>query len=171
MSTIPLSDVKARLNKTLTVDDVELQDMLDAAEAYYADLFGAVGTSTLRYDGGPVIVLPVNTTAVTAVGYTDGTFVDLDDLDFDPASGLLRYPFTWGSRNLSVTFTTALPAHHREAILADVAGYFAATQRGGGTVAPRFPGEGYGEAYDSPGAPLTLFPRIAALAAQYPAIA
>lgn len=175
---VSIADVKARLNKTLTVDDLELSQMIDAALAEYGEWVGPVGTKTLRYDGGGVrLILPVNVSAVTAVTYTDGTAVDVADLEFDAETGLLGWgyntagAFTYGARNVEVTMTVALPAHHREAIIADVAGYFAATQRGGGSQSRRFPGEGYAEAYEAPGTPVTLFPRIRALAAAYPAIA
>jgi hypothetical protein len=71
---------------------------------------------------------------------------------------------------VSITYAApALPANHREVIIADVAGYFAATQRGGAG-RPSFTGEaGYEEAYAS--TPQVLFPRIRALAASYPALA
>jgi hypothetical protein len=170
-----LAELKLRLGKTLTVDDAELRSMLDAAVAEYEEWIGPVGTKTLRYDGGGTrLILPVNASAVTAVAYTDGTAVDAADLDFDSSSGLLHWgygtvgAFTSGSRNVLVTFTVTLPANHREAILADVAGYFAATQRGGGA-GPSFSSEGYELPYQT--TPQTLFPRIRALAASYPSIA
>lgn len=173
MSVIDVSSVKDRLNKSLSVDDGELQDMLDAAEAEYAALVGPLSGKTLRFDGGGRrLILPVNATAVTAVSYTDGRSVDVADLDFDPDAGILHSRgFTAGSRNVIVSFTVDLPDNHREAIIADVAGYFAATQRGTGSAGPRLPGEGYVDAYDAPGTPLTLFPRIRALAAGFPSIA
>lgn len=172
-----LAETKLRLNKTVTADDTEIQAMLDAALAAYTKHVGPVTTKTLRYDGGgPRLILPVNASAVTAVTYSDGTVVPLADMDFDPETGILHWGyntagvFRYGSRNVLVTFSVTLPANHREAILADVAGYFAATQRGGGSLSPRLPGEGYVEAYDSPGTPLTLFPRIMAIAASYPSV-
>lgn len=170
MSVIPLAEAKTRLNKAaaVTTDDVELQAMLDAAESEYADWVAPLVGKTLRYDGGGErLILPRNVTAVTEVTYADGTVVALSDLDFDVDTGILHKvagTFTTGQRNVRVTFTVALPAHHREAILADVAGYFAATQRGnsGGALPP-----GYEAGFEDRGTPLVLFPRIRALAAAY----
>jgi hypothetical protein len=57
-----------------------------------------------------------------------------------------------------------LPANHKEAIAADVAGYFEVTQRSSGAGQADFPGEGgYEAAYGT--TPQVLFPRIRALAA------
>lgn len=174
MSTIGVSEVKARLNKTLTVDDAELQDMLDAAEAEYQEWVGPIGTKTLRYDGGrATLILPVGAT-VTAVAYDDGTAIDMADLYHATDTGLLHWGyntvgyFTAGARNVLVTFTVTLPANHREAILADVAAYFSVSQRGGVGGRPDFDATG-----DEPAAfsPVTLFPRIRDLAARYPSIA
>lgn len=173
MSLVTLAEVRtSALNKTTTADDGELQRMIDAAESYYAEKVGPLTTQTVRLDGGfSTLILPRNTAAVTAVSYSDGTAVTLADLDFDAGSGLLHAGkvsrFTYGTRNVLVTFTTALPAHHRETIIADVAGYFAATQRGNAPGA--LPG-GYETAYEDRTSPVVLFPRIKALAESYASI-
>lgn len=172
-STATLDDLKDRLNKTLTVDDIELQNMLDAAVAYYTRVVGPITTKTKRYDGGsPEIVLPPTATGVTGVAYTDGSEVDTDSLYFDEDTQILSWGyttsgpllsvagiFTYGSRNVVVTFTTGIPADHREIILADVAGYFSATQRGGG-VGPSFSAEGYEAPFVVTAGVITLWPRI-----------
>lgn len=173
---VTVTQVRARLNNGTVADDPEITEIIDAAEAEYARWVGPVAGKTLRYNGGgSALILPVNASSVTAVSYDGVTVVALADLDFDADTGVLHYRnhgrFTAGSRNVHVTFTVAVPVNHRETIVADVAGYIAATQRGGGSLSPRLPGEGYVEAYDSPGSPLTLFPRIRALAASYPSIA
>lgn len=173
MSLVTLAEVRtAALNKTTAVDDVEIQRMIDAAEADYAEKVGPLTTQTVRLDGGfSTLILPRNAATVTAVSYGDGTAVTLTDLYFDAKSGLLHAGkvsrFTYGTRNVLVTFTVALPAHHRETIIADVAGYFAATQRGnsGGAL----PG-GYETAYEDRTTPVALFPRIKALAESYASI-
>ena len=179
MSVIGVDEVKARLNQTVGVNDGEIEDMIDAAEDEYAELIGPLtGTVTERHHGGrtSIILRNPSATEVTAAVYDDGTVIDVADLDLDPATGIVHWgyntagSFTYGSRNVTITYTVSLPANHRETIIADVAGYFAATQRGGSS-GPRLPGEGYGEAYDSPGTPLTLFPRINALAGRMPSIA
>lgn len=157
-----IDDVKARLNKTTVVDDVELQSMLDAALARYADKIGRVGTFDVRLSGGRTLILPRRTQAVT-FAYVDGGTLPTDvDVDYD--SGLAYGSFSYGARNIVATVTVVPPADHVEAILADVAGYFAATQRGNG---PSALPNAYEAAYESPSTPLTLFPRIDALAASY----
>ena len=180
MSVIGVDEVKQRLGKTLSVDDGELADMIDAAEAEYAQLVGPLeGTVVEKHHGGGTSLILRNpaASAITAAAYSDGIAIDLDDLDLDTTTGILHWAydtagsFTYGSRNVTVTYTVSLPANHREAIIADVAGYFAATQRGNSSLAPRLPGEGYAAAYEAPGAPMTLFPRIHALAARMPSIA
>lgn len=175
MSVIPVAEVKTRLNKTTTADDVELQAMLDAAEAEYARLVAPLTTQTFRYDGSKTIILPRNVT-VTAVKYPDGTAVPLTELYHNPNSGVLDWaPYrtststymVWnGALNvIDVTFTTSLPVQDREAILSDVAGLFASTQRGNSAGA--LPGQGYEAGLEERTTPVTLFPRIKALAAAY----
>lgn len=173
-----LSQIKDALNKTLSVDDDELDRILDAAVDCYEEKVGPFGTVTETLHGGRTSLLLSSSRAqrITSAAYSDGTAITLTDLDLDPLTGIVHWgyntagAFTYGVRNVIITYTVALPAHHREVIIADVAGYFAATQRGGSS-GPRLPGEGYADAYEQPGAPLTLFPRIAALAASYPVIA
>lgn len=169
MSTVTVAEVRLRLNKTLAVDDVELQSMIDAAEAEYVDRVGpVVGPVTEVHDGGqPVISLTAtNPLALTAASYASGATLVLSQLDLDVSTGLVHWDygtvgyFLDGTRNVTLTFTIGpLPAHHREAIIADVAGYFAATQRG---PSQGLPGEGYEAA--SVSSPRVLFPRIAELA-------
>lgn len=175
-----LDDLKDRLGKTTNADDAELGQMIDAAVAEYVELIGPLtGTVSEKANGGgtSIILSDPRATALTSVTYSDGTVVDTDDLDLDTSTGILHWgyntagSFTYGVRNVTVTYTVGLPDNHREAIIADVAGYFAATQRGGGSQSRRFPGEGYAEAYEAPGTPVTLFPRIRALADRYPSIA
>lgn len=171
MSTILLADVKARLNKALNVDDDEIQDMIDAAEAEYVEWVGPItGSVTETVDGGraSIVLAYPNVSAITTAAYTDGTTIDTDDLVLDTRTGIVHWGyntagwFTWGTRNVELTYTVgALPANHREAIIADVAGYFATTQRGG--TAAAFPGEDSFEQVASV-TPLVLFPRIRALA-------
>lgn len=179
MSVLAVADVKLRLNKTTNVDDVELQDMLDAAEAEYSRLVSPIGTQTFRYAGTQPIILPRNAT-VTAVAYSDGAAIPLADLYHNKNSGLLDWDYhrtststhmVWNGwlQHIDVTFTTTLPAQDREAILADVAGYFAATQRGNSAGA--LPGTGYEAGFEDRSTPITLFPRIKALAAAYGGVA
>lgn len=74
MSAIPLPDLKAHLGipATTTRDDAELQDMLDAAEAWTARYIGVpVGATThdfLVYSESTLLLLP-------ATGLSGGTTV------------------------------------------------------------------------------------------------
>lgn len=165
---IDRDDVKARLNKSLTVDDSEIDDMIDAAEAEYAEYVGPLsGEVTETFNGGTdrlVLRAPL-VTAITAAAYSDGTAISTDDLVLDTATGIVYWGygtagwFTWGTRNVTLTYTVAeVPANHRETIIADVAGYFEATQDG--PVGPVDDGYARGSA----STPLVLFPRIRALA-------
>lgn len=162
---VTVAQVRTRLNKTTTVDDPEITEMIDAAEAEYAEQVAPIASRTLRFQGGAQrLVLPLTATAVTAVAYTDGTAIAAGDMDFDAGTGILHWRY--GTRgyftsDVLVKFTVSVPAHHREAILADIAGYFAATQRGnsGGALPP-----GYEGGFEDRTTPIVLFPRIRALA-------
>lgn len=173
-SPISIDVVKDRLRKTLsiTVDDDKIEEMLEAAEAEYTEWIGPLtGTVTETFDGGgTTIVLRQAVSAVTAASYSSGQALAFTDLIV--ANGIVRWKygtvgrFTPGAR-VSITYAVpAVPANHVETIIADVAGYFEATQRG--ATAPGLPGEGYEEAYI--GHPLEPFPRIRALAKSYPAV-
>jgi hypothetical protein len=168
---VNVSEVRAALNKTLTVDDPEIERMIDAALAEYEQVVGPVsGSVTEKVSGGrtSIVLRNPSVSEITAAAYTDGTTITLADLDLDTSTGMLHWGsgtagyYTSGTRNVEITSTAGgLPANHREAVIADVAGYFAATQRGGGA-GPSFASEGY-EAPISLN-PLVLFPRIRALA-------
>jgi hypothetical protein len=172
MSTVTLAEVKTALNETTTDNDTELQRLIDAAEAEYTEWVGPLtGSVTEVHSGGgsSLILSHPNAGTITAAAYTDGTTITTSDLDLDTSTGIVYWDyntagiFTSGTRNVTVTYTVGtLPANHREAIIADVAGLFAATQRGGGTARGAFPDQGY----EVPVAtnPITLFPRIRALA-------
>jgi hypothetical protein len=165
---VSLDDVKARLNKTLNVDNDEIEAMIDAAIAEYEQWVGPVsGTRTDVLDGGGTSLLlsTANPGSLVSLTYADGTAVDTADVTLDTTTGLVFWNyntagrFSGGSRFVTVQYTVGpVPANHREAIIADVAGYFEATQRGPAAL----PGEGYEAAFNS--TPLVLFPRIRALA-------
>lgn len=167
---VSVQDVRLRLNKTLTVDDDEIRDMLDAAVREYTEYVGPVGsvTETLSGGGDRLILRAPVVAEITAAAYADGTVIDVDDLTVDNGIVYWGYGtagfFTWGTRNVTVTYTVGdLPVNHREVIIADVAGYFEASQGGTSSNPGAFPGEGFDEApYRS--TPMVLFPRIRALA-------
>lgn len=178
MSTVQLSAVKDRLNKSsgITVDDTELQAMIDAAEAEYSEWVGPLaGTVTETFDGGgTTLVLRQAVNSITAAAYDSGD--DLLYTDLTVSNGIVRWGYGTAGRfaagpRVSITYAApAPPANHLEIIAADVAGYFETTQRSSGAGQAGFPGEGgFEDAYT--GTPQVLFPRIRALAASYPSIA
>lgn len=170
MSTILLADVKARLNKTVTVDDTEIQSMIDAAEAEYAEYVGPIsGTVTEKLDGGgtALILASPHASAITEAAYTDGTAISVDDLDLNTQTGIVYWNygtagrFAYGCRNVTVTYTIGtLPANHRKVIVEEVASWFRLTQRGNDS---RFVNDEYDTA-PLGASPLTIFPRIRGLA-------
>ncbi len=161
---VPLGLVKKRLNKQATVDDAELLDMLQAAEAEYVEHVGPLLTTTMPAEEHTGKVLRLRHTPVVAVLSVTQNGLAVTGWTLNADAGLLTTPYAGTFTVIYTAGYDVLPANIRELIAADVAGYFAATQRGGGAVRPGFPGEGYTDAYDAPGMPLTLFPRIQALA-------
>jgi hypothetical protein len=165
-----LRDTKERLNKTLAVDDEEIVKMLRSALVEYAEWVGPVGDVTETFSGGTdrLVLRAPKVAEITAAGYADGSVIDVADLLVDNGIVYWGYGtagfFTWGTRNVTVSYTVGpLPLNHRETIVADVAGYFEATQGGTSSNAAAFPGEGFDEApYRT--SPMVLFPRIRALA-------
>jgi hypothetical protein len=164
---VSVAEVRDRLNKDLTVDDGEIADMIVAAQAEYAEYVGPLPgsvTETLNGGGTTLVLRSPNPTAITSAVYSDGTTITTADLDPDSSTGIVYWKygttgrFTGGTRNVTVTYTVGdLPANHREAIIADVAGYFEMTQEG-----PAGPDDGYATGNRS--TPLVLFPRIRSLA-------
>lgn len=174
---VTLARVKKALGITVADDDDELQDLIDEALSYYESLGFALGGGTVRLSGGhSSLYLPLNATRVTAASYTDGTVIDVADLVFTATSGKLGWGyntagvFTYGTDNLLVSYAASVPAHHRREIISDIAGYWTATQRGNGS-GGALPVDGYSAPYATPSAPLTSFPRIAALAAPFLSVA
>lgn len=162
--------VRLKIPAATTAHDDKIQEFIDAAEAEYARYVGPLsGTVTESLDGGStsVILASANVSAVTEAAYSDGTAVSVDDLELDTRTGIVHWGygtagrFAYGSRNVVLTYTIGtLTADHREAIIADVAGYFAATQRAGDE---RTDANGYADGFYN--TPMNLFPRIRALAA------
>lgn len=169
-SEIDISEVKSRLKLTVDTHDAKLQDMLNAALAAYTRYVAPLpGSVTEVFDGGgtALVLRSADASAVTVASYDDGTTITASDLTVE--NGIVRWGygtagrFTYG--RVSITYTVgALDLDHREAILADVAGYFAATQRAG---TERVDENGFTAGIFTE--PTKLFPRIMALAP--PAIA
>jgi hypothetical protein len=165
VSVVLPADVRPRLNKTSTVDDAEIQEMIDDAEAEFVDLVGPLAStpfsekhrgSTLILDRRPVI-------SVQSVTDSVGTVVPVGDYELSARAGLLTVarPGTY-----TVAYTAGyavLPGNVREVIVADVAGYFARTQRGGGSFRGSFPGDELAEPVVE-SSPVSMWPRIAAFA-------
>lgn len=176
-SGVALGDLKARLNKTDTADDAELQSILAAALDEYVAWVGPLpGVTTETVQPRRTIIL--RSPRASAVSVTVGGVAVTSQLNAGGVLTLGRYTsYTsagYFTSQAVVTYTVGpLPANHVETILADAAGYFMATQRGGSSV-PRFAGEGYAEPLATPNRgifPAVLFPRIRSLAAALGGIA
>lgn len=164
MAVLTPADVRPRLNKTSTKDDQEIQDLIDAAEAEFVELIGPLTlTPFTERHSGPVALLRrrpvVEVVSVTAAG---GSVVTLAADALDAEAGLLTIG---GGGTYAVTYTAgheSLPYSIRELIIADVAGYFARTQRGGG-----FPGDRSADLEPEGASPVLMWPRIAAYARRH----
>lgn len=147
---VELADVKAHLNLTGDGDDAELQQMLDAAVAHLSRLVGPL-TATAYTErlsgnsGGPLILSHTPVVSLTSVAYSDGTSVDVDDLDVGE-NGLVYWNYgttgywTTGSRNVTVVYEAGrsdLPADLRLAVL-ELTRHLWTTQRGIAENRPRF---------------------------------
>lgn len=175
---VSVDDVKARLNKSQLkhLDDDKIRDQIDAAIDAYREWVLNNAPITGQYSevldgGGTSLRLSVPTVAsLVSLTYADGTVVNTTDVTLDTTTGQVFWNygtagrFAGGSRYVTVTYMVgALPAHHREAIVADVAGWFSATSRGPDPLAE----EGLAASWNMN--PLVSFPRIRALAG--PAVA
>jgi hypothetical protein len=164
---VTVAMVKARLNKTLTVDDGEIQEMLDAAVAEYESLIGPLTAQTFTQTVRRGIFPRFPVVSVKSATDLHGSALDLTDIDSEAfEAGLFRNVHGRSYPAARVTYTAGyvtVPAHIREAIAADVAGYFAVTQRGS-TVGALPAGAAGFYTPEGTGTPLVLFPRIRALA-------
>lgn len=171
MSTVTLAEVKDELRKSgvITVDDAKIQRFIDAAEAEYVEWVGPItGSVTEILNGGSDVLLlrDPRASAITAASYESGETLTYTELNVH--NGMVRWNYNTAGRfspvRVSITYTVgALPANHREDIVADVCGYFQNTQNGSAG-RPQIPGLEDG-LYERARAymPLALFPRIRAI--------
>lgn len=181
-SVITVDEVASRLRMRAAAQAVaedKIQAMIDAAEAEYEELVGpiteqndvAVVTPALLPDGMHGIYTP-RTPLVAITSITDGYGTTVDTADYivthaatglvrPAASGAISLTTVWPSRVVVSYIYGGLPANHREFLIAEIAGYYAATQRAGDE---RTDANGYADGFYS--APTKLFPRIADLASR-----
>lgn len=167
---IPLSDLKDRLQirEDDTAHDETLAEFLAGALAEYESTVGPAQaqafTRTVR--NGIFPHYPV--ASVASAVYVGGDAVDLTDLDSEAlAIGVLKDIYGRGYGAVTVTYTAGgMPANHREAVLLDVEGLWRSSQRGGGSGGARSELLGGDDIYERAtyASPLTLYPRIRALA-------
>ena len=138
-----LSDLKAHLNMTSTIDDSELLTKLDAAvdlvEGVVGPVYSTARTETHYGVDGPTVVLqvyPVSAVSAVSYRYTPSTVVTSyvnADYVFDADTGVLRLANgSWFRGDVTVTYSagrTLIPAGVDQAILI-VAGHLWQTQRG-----------------------------------------
>lgn len=171
MSLVSVPSLKAYLNITRDVSNTELQVIIDAAEAAIANYVGplAVGDSTtVRVNGGAMLVLPaVPVDAVTVIETPDGQVIDLALVTVNQASGLVYYNDNYSgfsSPVYDVTFTTgwATDSVPGDVVLAimELCRHLWRPQLGGGSRANT------GDA-EAPGAGYMLTPRVEQLIEPY----
>lgn len=127
---VSLDDVKTFENKLNNVDDDELRDFIEAAQAILAVRIGPLVpvTVTETQDGGSssLVLRKWPVISVTGISYATGQTVLATDLDLDPDTGIVfwRYNtvgvFLRGPRFLTVTYLAGrlvLTADLREALL------------------------------------------------------
>ena len=158
MAVVDLRDLKLALGLDVarTDDDYELQSKVLAAEAAYVRHVGPLPGTYTRTLALPAL-LPRGVTSASAL-YAGAAAA----VTFDPVSGLLASPYSYGP--VEVTYTVeGIADDHLESIIADVAEYWDRTQRTGGSAGrPGYEAPGF----DAPagGRPVTMYPRIMALA-------
>lgn len=152
MAVVDLQDLKDELDITSDAHDYELLDMIDAAEAEYAEHVRPLPGTYTESLVLPTI-LPRGTTSASVTGVTTTL----------ARSGLLSgYGYTFGP--VDVTYVVGpIPANHMAAIVADLAEWWTRTQRGGGSSRPSFGGDAAFEP-ETPARPVVMWPRIRALA-------
>lgn len=95
MSALELDDAKAHLNITVTTYDLELQAVIDSAEAALAERVGPlVSTQVTRRIPGGVweLALPITPAiSLTSVTPRSGTALNLADLYLDTTTGMVTY--------------------------------------------------------------------------------
>jgi hypothetical protein len=97
MSVLNLSEAKSHLNITTTINDGELQQHIDAAEAAIVEKCGPLTsvavTERVRGGGTGLVLRETPVVSLTSVTPVNGTAYDLDDLDLDTSAGVIE----WGS--------------------------------------------------------------------------
>lgn len=160
-----VDDLKVHLNRTDITDDSELLDFLDVAVRRVEAEVGRLDAVTVTdevHSGSevPLVLQHYPVLEITAASYWDGTSITTDDLEVSP-SGVVdwRYGtagrFQRGARNVRISYTvgrTDLDPLLREAILEFARDSWSASQRGGGSARPAFPGQDYDADTDAPAA-------------------
>ena len=163
MAVVNLLDLKLALGLDVTLDgdDYELQTKIDAAEAEYAEHVRPLPGSYTRTGMLPLF-LPRDVTTVTATVGAGSSLPVVHDKTTGMVDGYGFYARAWA---VTLTYTVGpVPDNHLEAITADIAEYWDRTQR---DVAVERPGFNNGPDFDravAGGRPVTMWPRIRALA-------
>lgn len=97
MSVLTLADAKRHLNISGGGHDIELQAVIDAAEAAIAERCGPLTsveqTERIRGGGTGLTLRETPVVSITSVTPVGGSAVDLDNLDVDETAGVIE----WGS--------------------------------------------------------------------------
>lgn len=142
MSALTLADAKAHLNITVSTYDVELQAMIDAAEAILANVVGPLTTGASRTDRVPGrdmrLVLPIApVVSVASVTTPSGVVVDLSTVTQNLPAGVLYHTDNsgFGCDVYDVTYTPGRATCPADLLLGvkEMVRHLWTTQRGAAT--------------------------------------
>lgn len=158
MSAVPLAKLKQHVNITNDRDDAELQDTLDAAEAwvagYIGSSFGIAQRTLTAHQSGRNLVLPaVRLGSVVSVTDPDGQPLELGpSVEVNLLSGIVRPPYRRsGPWTVEATFPESIDADLQLAVCI-IAKHLWETQRVAGQPEGGRPGfSGAAQTAPSPG--------------------
>lgn len=137
MAVVTLGKVKTHLNITSTTHDAELQGFVDAAEAAIAERVGplvATSTTVRVRPSRRVVRVPAPAVSLTSVTDADGESLDVADLFFETATGLVSFNDgrSFASRYYTVTYVAGRDPVPADLVLAvmELVRHFWDTQRG-----------------------------------------
>lgn len=176
MSALTLADAKTHLNVTGTAQDVELQTVIDAAEAAIASVVGPLEptaiTTRIRPTAYPGLVLPVLPAyALTSITPRGGSALTLGTVQLDQAAGLVTYEApgggSWSATYYDVVYQAGRNPVPKDLLLAvkEMVRHIWETQRGPGTGGR--PGSSQALANTLPGAAYALPIRVSQLLAPH----
>lgn len=137
MTVVAVDKMKAHLNITSGSHDAELLTFIAAAVAAISERVGALEPTPTTVRVRPsqrVLRVPAPAVSLTSVTDADGESVDVDDLFFDTATGLVSFNdgLSFSSRYYTVTYVAGRDPVPADLVLAvmELVRHFWLTQRG-----------------------------------------